>query len=174
MNKARGKVYGWHFSLPCVARVFRDRRLRGDAPFAEQCVSAAIRLQENIESNAWDGALYRRAYFDNGEPLGSATNTECQIDSIPQSWSILSGAGEPSRSRRAMEAVSGRLVRRDQSLIQLFDPPFDKSAQDPGYIKGYVPGVRENGGQYTHGAIWTVMAFAALGDSGSGPGNCWP
>jgi cyclic beta-1,2-glucan synthetase len=121
-------------------------------------------LTANIESNAWDGAWYRRAYFDNGEPLGSASNVECQIDSIPQSWSVLSGAGEPMRSRQAMEAVNDRLVRRDHALIQLFDPPFDKSPVDPGYIKGYVPGVRENGGQYTHSAIWTVMAFAALGD----------
>ena len=109
-------------------------------------------------------AWYRRAYFDNGEPLGSASNLECQIDSIPQSWSVLSGAGDPERSRQAMQAVNDRLVRRDHALIQLFDPPFDKSPLDPGYIKGYVPGVRENGGQYTHGAIWTVMAFAALGD----------
>jgi cellobiose phosphorylase len=121
-------------------------------------------LKTNIERNAWDGGWYRRAYFDNGEPLGSASNPECQIDSIPQSWSVLSGAGDPNRSRMAMEAVRARLVRTDRSLIQLFDPPFDKSPLDPGYVKGYVPGVRENGGQYTHAAIWTVMAFAALGD----------
>ncbi|MCY2965840.1 MAG: hypothetical protein NT069_19785, partial [Planctomycetota bacterium] len=94
-----------------------------------------------------------------------AGNLECQIDSIPQSWAVLSGAGDPERSRVAMEAVNERLVRRGESLIQLFDPPFDKSSADPGYIKGYVPGVRENGGQYTHAAIWTVMAFAKLGDA---------
>ena len=139
-------------------------QLRADTAFAKKCVDQAAQLKENIENNAWDGGWYRRAYFDNGEPLGSATNLECQIDSIPQSWSVLSGAGDAERSRGAMEAVNNRLVRQEQSLIQLLDPPFDKSPLDPGYIKGYVPGVRENGGQYTHAAIWTVMAFAALGD----------
>jgi cyclic beta-1,2-glucan synthetase len=139
-------------------------RSRGDLAFADRCDSEAATLRENIERNAWDGDWYRRAYFDNGEPLGSASNVECQIDSIAQSWSVLSGAGASERSRAAMEAVNRRLVRRDSSLIQLFDPPFDQSDQDPGYIKGYVPGVRENGGQYTHAAIWTVMAMAKLGD----------
>ncbi|HUG66839.1 MAG TPA: glucoamylase family protein [Pirellulaceae bacterium] len=139
-------------------------QLRNDAAFAEKCLAHAAQLTANIESNAWDGEWYRRAYFDSGEPLGSASNLECQIDSIPQSWSVLSGAGDPKRIRQAMQAVNDRLVRREHSLIQLFDPPFDKSPLDPGYIKGYVPGVRENGGQYTHAAIWTVMAFAALGD----------
>ena len=118
----------------------------------------------SIEANAWDGQWYRRAYFDDGTPLGSATNAECQIDSIPQSWSVLSGAGDQERSRTAMDAVDRRLVRRNDGLIQLFDPPFDKSPLNPGYIKGYVPGVRENGGQYTHAAVWAVMAFARLGD----------
>ena len=143
--------------------------LRGDAAFAEKCRAQVAQLKENIEHNAWDGGWYRRAYFDSGEPLGSASNLECQIDSIPQSWSVLSGAGNPQRARQAMEAVNDRLVRREHSLIQLFDPPFDKSSLDPGYIKGYVPGVRENGGQYTHAAIWAVMAFAALGD----PRRAW-
>ena len=122
-------------------------------------------MRLKIEQNGWDGEWYRRAYFDDGSPLGSAGNDECRIDSIAQSWSVLSGAGDPGRSRMAMDAVDRRLVRRDHALIQLLDPPFDKSALNPGYIKGYVPGVRENGGQYTHGAIWAAMAFAALGDS---------
>ncbi len=139
-------------------------RERGDLAVAEHCEAEAACLRDNIENNAWDGGWYRRAYFDNGEPLGSAGNLECQIDSIAQSWSVLSGAGSPERARQAMDAVDRRLVRRDHSLIQLFDPPFDTSDQDPGYIKGYVPGVRENGGQYTHAAIWTVMAFAKMGD----------
>jgi cyclic beta-1,2-glucan synthetase len=121
-------------------------------------------LQQFIEKNAWDGEWYRRAYFDNGTPLGSASNEECQIDSISQSWSVLSGAGETARSKMAMESVDKRLVRYDHSLVQLLDPPFDKSDLNPGYIKGYVPGVRENGGQYTHAAVWTAMAFAKLGD----------
>ena len=137
----------------------------GDAAFAEECRSEAAQLRQRIEANAWDGAWYRRAYFDDGAALGSAANSECQIDSISQSWSVLSGAGDAARSRQGMEAVYARLVRHDAALIQLLDPPFDTSDMDPGYIKGYVPGVRENGGQYTHAAIWTVMAFAALGDS---------
>ena len=140
-------------------------RRRDDCGFADRCDAEAARLRQKIDENAWDGNWYRRAYFDNGEPLGSANNTECQIDSIAQSWSVLSGAGTPERSRKAMQAVDQRLVRRNSSLIQLFDPPFDRSDQDPGYIKGYVPGVRENGGQYTHAAIWTVMAFAELGET---------
>ena len=140
-------------------------RLHGDASFADRCQREAAQLRENIEQHAWDGEWYRRAYFDDGSPLGSASNPECQIDSIAQSWSVLSGAGDPERSRMAMEAVDQRLVRRDHKLVQLLDPPFDKSTMDPGYIKGYVPGVRENGGQYTHAAIWAAMAFAELGDS---------
>ncbi len=140
-------------------------RLHGDPSFAERCEGERIRLIQNIEQNGWDGEWYRRAYFDDGSPLGSASNAECQIDSISQSWPVLSGAGDAARSRRGMDAVYERLVRHDHALIQLLDPPFDKSDLDPGYIKGYVPGVRENGGQYTHAAIWSAMAFAALGDS---------
>jgi len=140
-------------------------RARNDVPFADRCLTQARQLQENLELHAWDGEWYRRAYFDNGEPLGSRTNPECQIDSLPQSWSVISGAGELPRSREAMNAVDRRLVRRQAGLIQLFDPPFDQSTLNPGYIKGYIPGVRENGGQYTHGAIWTAMAFALLGEN---------
>ncbi len=140
-------------------------RQRGDAATADRYTVEAGRLRGNIEQNGWDGQWYRRAYFDDGTPLGSAENEECQIDSLSQSWSVLSGAGTRERSVQAMESVNRRLVRRDARLVQLLDPPFDKSALNPGYIKGYVPGVRENGGQYTHGAIWTVMAFAAMGDT---------
>ncbi|MBC7499696.1 MAG: cyclic beta 1-2 glucan synthetase, partial [Herminiimonas sp.] len=136
-----------------------------DPQFSQRCQAEATTLKENIDKNGWDGEWYRRAYFDDGTPLGSAQNVECQIDSISQSWSVLSGAGDPKRSRMAMQAVDRRLVRREESIIQLLDPPFDKSDQNPGYIRGYVPGVRENGGQYTHAAIWTVMAFAKMGDN---------
>ena len=138
---------------------------RNEAAFAERCLSQARSLQSNIERSAWDGAWYRRAYFDNGEPLGSQTNPVCKIDSLPQTWAVISGAGDPMRSRQAMRSVEDRLVRRNAGLIQLFDPPFDKSPLNPGYIKGYIPGVRENGGQYTHAAVWTAMAFALLGDT---------
>jgi cyclic beta-1,2-glucan synthetase len=140
-------------------------RAHGDSAFANRCQIESEKLRRNLDLHAWDGGWYRRAYFDDGTPLGSSTNAECQIDSIAQSWSVLSGAGEFERTRMAMDALNERLVRRDDALIQLLDPPFDKSELNPGYIKGYVPGVRENGGQYTHGAIWAAMAFAKLGDS---------
>ena len=140
-------------------------RQRGDAALADRYTLEAGRLRGNIEEHGWDGQWYRRAYFDDGAPLGSAMNEECQIDAISQSWSILSGAGTQERTNLAMESVDRRLVRRDAGLILLLDPPFDKSALNPGYIKGYLPGVRENGGQYTHSAIWTVMATAAMGDN---------
>jgi cyclic beta-1,2-glucan glucanotransferase len=153
------------FLYEVLMRFTEVARLHGDIPFVERCQREAAQVRQNLEQNGWDGEWYRRAYFDDGSPLGSASNSECQIDLIPQSWSVLSGAGDARRSRMAMEAVDKRLVRRDHCLIQLLDPPFDKSNMNPGYIKGYVPGVRENGGQYTHGAIWAVMAFAALGDS---------
>jgi cyclic beta-1,2-glucan synthetase len=153
------------FLVDVLAQFAKLAHLRGDAATADRYTANATSLRENIEKNAWDGEWYRRAYFDDGTPLGSATNQECQIDSLPQSWSVLSGAGATERSKTAMEAVNRRLVRRDDREIHLFDPPFDKSALNPGYIKGYVPGVRENGGQYTHAAIWTIMAFAEMGDS---------
>ena len=138
--------------------------IRGDKDFADVCKNEAARLRQSIRENGWDGHWYLRAYFDSGEPLGSAANEECQIDSISQSWSVLSGAGDPDRSKMAMEELDRRLVKRDESLVELLAPPFDKSDLDPGYIKGYTPGVRENGGQYTHAAIWVAMAFAAMGD----------
>ncbi len=137
---------------------------RNDDVFAEVCTGQAELLRKNIEANAWDGGWYRRAYFDDGTPLGSFLNDECQIDSISQSWAVISGGGDPMRAEQAMAAVDTRLVRRDGQLIQLLDPPFDKSDLEPGYIKGYVPGIRENGGQYTHAAIWATTAFAMLGD----------
>jgi cellobiose phosphorylase len=164
----RGKgesVWLGFFLYEVLMRFIEVARKVDDVTFAERCRVEAAQLRLKIEQNGWDGEWYRRAYFDDGTPLGSASNDECRIDSIAQSWSVLSGAGDPGRSRMAMDAVDQRLVRRDHALIQLLDPPFDKSALNPGYIKGYVPGVRENGGQYTHGAIWAAMAFAALGDS---------
>jgi cellobiose phosphorylase len=138
--------------------------LHNDHSFADTCRIEARQLAANVEKNAWDGRWYRRAYFDDGTPLGSAGNDECQIDSISQSWGVLSGAADPQRTASAMQAVDQRLVRRDFGLVQLLDPPFDKGVLNPGYIRGYVPGVRENGGQYTHAAIWTAMAFARMGD----------
>ena len=161
----KGESVWLGFFLHEVLRQFAVLARQNDDPeFAEFCLDEATRLRENLELHAWDGAWYRRAWFDDGTPLGSADNVECQIDSISQSWSVLSGAGDAGRSRQAMQSLDARLVRGDAALIQLLDPPFDQTDLDPGYIKGYVPGVRENGGQYTHGAIWAAMAFAALGD----------
>jgi cyclic beta-1,2-glucan synthetase len=153
------------FLYEVLMRFTEVARGRGDAAFAETCQREGARLRGNIEENGWDGEWYRRAYFDDGSPLGSAMNPECQIDSIAQSWSVLSGGADAGRSRRAMDSLDARLVRREDALIQLLAPPFDQSSLNPGYIRGYVPGVRENGGQYTHAAIWAAMAFAALGDS---------
>jgi len=121
-------------------------------------------LKAALEHDGWDGEWYRRAYFDDGAPLGSAQNTECRIDAIAQSWAVLSGAAEPGRAARAMTAVDRQLIRRPDGLILLLTPPFDHPDHDPGYIKGYLPGIRENGGQYSHAATWTLMAFAELGD----------
>jgi len=153
------------FLYEVLTRFTEVAKARGDISFVERCQREAARLRRNLEEHGWDGKWYRRAYFDDGSPLGSSVNPECQIDSISQSWSVLSGAGDYERSRMAMEAVDARLVRRERGLIQLLDPPFDKSGLNPGYIKGYVPGVRENGGQYTHAAIWAAMAFARLKDN---------
>ncbi|MFP7723513.1 GH36-type glycosyl hydrolase domain-containing protein [Lysobacter sp. A3-1-A15] len=153
------------FLFDALTRFSALARSRGDRAFAEHCLTAADSLRANLEKHAWDGAWYRRAWFDNGAPLGSTESDECRIDSIAQSWSVLSGAGDRDRTRQAMASLDQHLVRRDAGLVQLLDPPFDKTPQDPGYIRGYVPGVRENGGQYTHAAIWATMAFAHMGDS---------
>lgn len=162
----RGESVWLGFFLFGVLTEFEEvARAHDDASFAVRCMSEAAELRQNLERHGWDGQWYRRAYFDDGTPLGSAANEECQIDSISQSWSVLSGAGKPERSRQAMDALDKRLVRREAGLVQLLDPPFDDSALNPGYIKGYAPGVRENGGQYTHAAVWAAMAFARQGDS---------
>ncbi len=165
-EQGRGESIWLGFFLNKVLVDFCEiARLHGDPSFVERCQKEAASLRRNIEEKGWDGRWYLRAYFDDASPLGSAGNSECRIDSISQSWSVLSGAGDAERSRMSMEAVDKFLVRRDHGLVQLLAPPFDKSDMNPGYIKGYVPGVRENGGQYTHAAIWAAMAFAQLGDS---------
>ena len=170
MNKVgaqgKGESIWLGFFLHYVLMQFANvAQLHGDQAFVEHCRKEAAQLLQNIEEHGWDGEWYRRAYFDDGTPLGSVDNPECQIDSIAQSWSVLSGAANAKRSRMAMDALDKYLVHRDDAVIQLLTPPFDKSTPDPGYIKAYVPGVRENGAQYTHAAVWAVMAFAALGDN---------
>jgi len=137
---------------------------RGADARAARWQSHAADLKVALERHGWDGNWYRRAYFDDGTPLGAAQNTECRIDAIAQSWAVLSGAAEPARAERAMEAVAAQLIQRDTGLALLFTPPFDHTTLNPGYIKGYPPGLRENGGQYTHAAIWSVMAYAVLGE----------
>jgi len=152
------------FLYDILTRFVKIAAIRKDRAFADNCKNQAEQLRINLEAHGWDGEWYRRAYFDDGTPLGSQLNPECSIDSLTQSWSVLSAAGDSGRAGIAMESAYQHLVRKDASLIQLLNPPFDKSDMNPGYIKGYVPGVRENGGQYTHAAIWLVMAFAALDD----------
>ncbi len=162
----KGESVWLGFFLIAVLRGFAPlARQRSNPAFAELCETEAARLRQRIEESSWDGAWYRRAYFDNGAPLGSGGNVECKIDSIAQSWSVLSGAAPPERARRAMASVERHLVQRDSRLVQLLEPPFDTSEPSPGYIQGYVPGVRENGGQYTHAALWVALAFARLGDA---------
>jgi cellobiose phosphorylase len=153
---------GWF--LVAVLNAFAELAgQRDDTARAAWCRERAEALRAALEANAWDGNWYRRAYFDDGTPLGSAQNDECQIDAIPQAWAVISGAADRSRAERAMAAVEERLVRPEGKLIQLFDPPFDKGVLQPGYIKGYVPGIRENGGQYTHAATWVALAVALQG-----------
>ena len=165
-NHGKGESVWLGFFLFDVLNKFTEvAAARKDNAFEEQCKREAATLKDNIEKNGWDGEWYRRAYFDDGTPLGSATNDECQIDSLPQSWSVLAALGNKERSVMAMKLACERLVDKDANVVKLFNPPFDKSTLDPGYIKGYVPGVRENGGQYTHAAVWMVMAFARLGDT---------
>ena len=153
------------FLVTVLGRFAPLARQHGDEAFADQCEREATALVQRIEAVAWDGDWYQRGWFDDGSPLGTAANTECQIDSIAQSWAVLSGAASAQHGRAAMEAVDQQLVQREAQLIKLLQPPFDTSHPSPGYIQGYVPGVRENGGQYTHAAVWVAMAFAALGDA---------
>ena len=165
-EKGTGESIWLGFFLYQVLTEFaRTARRHSDEAFAKRCEDEAKKLAANLEEHGWDGEWYRRAYFDDGTPLGSKQNEECSIDSIAQSWSVLSGAAPQERRHQAMESLDKHLVKRDAGLIQLLDPPFDRSSLDPGYIKGYVPGVRENGGQYTHAAVWATMAFAAMGDA---------
>jgi cyclic beta-1,2-glucan synthetase len=164
-NKGQGEsVWLAFFLYDILLRFATIAKGYGDMVFAETCTVEATALQLNIEASAWDGQWYLRAWFDDGTPLGSKENEECRIDAIAQSWSVLSGAADGKRRNIAMASLNQYLVKRDMKLIQLLDPPFDGHGHNPGYIQGYVPGVRENGGQYSHAAIWALMAFAAIGD----------
>jgi cyclic beta-1,2-glucan synthetase len=160
-GKGESVWLGWFLQVTLVSFA-PVAAARGELSREIRWLAHAATLQKSLEQ-AWDGDWYRRGYFDDGTPLGSASSTECRIDSIAQSWSVISGAGDPSRAARAMANVESQLVRPDIGLVLLFTPPFDQTPQDPGYIKGYPPGIRENGGQYTHAATWAVIAQALLG-----------
>lgn len=163
--EGRGESVWLAWFLATVLRAFTEHaEARGDDASANEFRSRAVAYAAAVEAHGWDGAWYRRAYFDDGTPLGSAANAECRIDSITQSWSVISGAGHPERQVMAMRSLQEQLVLEDARLVKLLTPPFDASPQDPGYIKGYVPGVRENGAQYTHAALWAVLATALRGD----------
>jgi len=164
-NKGKGEsVWLAFFFFDILTKFSAIATNNKDILFADACRKEAETLQVNIEKCGWDGEWYRRAYFDDGTPLGSKESIECRIDAIAQSWSVLSGAGSDERQRTAMNSLDKYLVKRDLKIIQLLDPPFDVNGPNPGYIRGYVPGVRENGGQYSHAAIWAIMAFAVLKD----------
>jgi cyclic beta-1,2-glucan synthetase len=161
----RGESVWLAWFLIDVLRGFADLLVRsGAADQADRYTAEARRLTDAVEAQAWDGEWYRRAYFDDGTPLGSRENQEARIDSLPQSWAVISGAAGPDRARRALESMEQELVRERDQMILLFTPPFEHPARDPGYVGRYPPGVRENGGQYTHAAIWAAMAFARQGD----------
>jgi cyclic beta-1,2-glucan synthetase len=154
---------GWFLHL-ALTRFADIAERRGDRDKAENWRKHAFALNQAIEREAWDGDWYRRGYYDDGTPLGSVVSEECRIDSIAQSWAVISGAADRSHALRAMAAVNAQLVSRSDGLIKLFTPAFDQTPHDPGYIKAYPPGLRENGGQYTHAAMWTTLAFALLGN----------
>jgi len=167
MNKvgAGGKgesVWVAWFQIVCLERFAAVADRRGDEERARMCRHRAAQLRHAAETHAWDGQWYRRAYFDDGTPLGSRLNDECRIDSLAQSWAVLAGA-DARHAAAAVESAEGHLVKEADGLVLLFDPPFDKGHLHPGYVKGYVPGTRENGGQYTHAAVWLVQAVARLG-----------
>ncbi|HOM42060.1 MAG TPA: glycosyl transferase, partial [Bacillota bacterium] len=165
-NKGKGESVwlGW-FLYDILMNFSELCRLRRDLNKADRYINIAKEIAKSQEENAWDGNWYRRAYFDNGTALGSAENTECKIDSIAQSWSVISGAANPDRAREAMQAVEQYLVKYDEGIVKLLTPPFDEGDLEPGYIKGYPPGVRENGGQYTHAATWVIMAYSIMKNS---------
>lgn len=168
MNKVgeegRGEsVWVAWFQIVILDEFSKLLRVLGDELTALEYEATAQKLRQAIEENAWDGQWYRRAYFDDGSPLGSRENQECQIDSLVQSWAVIANGSTP-RSRQAFASAVSRLVNKDSSIVLLFDPPFNESDTNPGYIKGYLPGVRENGGQYTHAAVWMIHAATVLGD----------
>ncbi len=163
LGKGESVWLAW-FLITTLSEFANVAETRGDLEHAVSWREHAAKLNVAVEAEGWDVSWYKRAYYDDGTPLGSASNTECRIDSLAQSWAVISGAADPERALQAMNSVREYLIQYGDDLVLLFTPPFDKTLLDPGYIKGYLPGVRENGGQYTHAAIWCVIAYAMLGD----------
>jgi cyclic beta-1,2-glucan synthetase len=162
-SEGRGESVWLGFFLGTVLRIFADLcAQRGDAERAARYRQEVTRLTAMLEL-AWDGDWYLRGYFDDGTPLGSARSSECRLDSLPQSWAILSGLVPARRAEQAFDAVRAHLVRRPLGMILLLTPPFDRAEPDPGYIRGYPPGIRENGGQYSHAAMWVILALTRIG-----------
>jgi cyclic beta-1,2-glucan synthetase len=155
---------GW-FLFKTLTSFIPLAKTRGDIARVTAWTARMSELKLALEGDGWDGDYYRRGFFDNGEPLGSTQSDECRIDAIAQSWAVLSGAASPDRAKAAMGQSYRQLVKPDDKLALLFTPPFDKSAQEPGYVKAYPPGIRENGGQYTHGVIWSIFSHAQLGEA---------
>lgn len=162
LGRGESTWLGW-FLAGTLTSFIPYAEARGDSERVARWSAHLPELKKALETAGWDGGYYRRGYFDDGTPLGSNENFECQIDSIAQSWNILSGEGDRARGEKAMDAVLERLVDDDKGIIRLFTPAFAKSPRDPGYIRSYPPGVRENGGQYTHAATWVVLALAEMG-----------
>jgi cyclic beta-1,2-glucan synthetase len=163
-GKGESVWLGW-FLIATLKNFIPVCELQGDSARAEKYRTIVAELSENMDQYAWDGAWYRRAYYDDGTPLGSISSPECQIDAIAQSWSVISGNARESRAEDAMLALERYLWDKEEALLKLFTPPFDKTEKNPGYIRGYTPGVRENGGQYTHAAIWAILAFTKMGEN---------
>lgn len=162
-GKGESVWLGWF-----IAKVLKDFipicNIVGDFERIKKYKGIIEKLKNALETNAWDGEWYKRAFFDNGTPIGSKENSECTIDSIAQSWSVISTIGDRERIKKALKSVENYLINEEEGIIALLTPPFDTTDQEPGYIKSYVPGIRENGGQYTHAATWVVKAFAMLGE----------
>ena len=164
-QEGKGESVWLAFFLYCAYGSMAElAELKRDSMTAKDMRKEAEHLKTSIEKNGWDGGWYLRAFYDSGKAMGSKDSEECRIDSISQSWAVISGAADAERAKQAMMAVDQQLVDRKNKLIKIFTPPFDKSGEEPGYIKGYVPGIRENGGQYTHAAIWVILAYAMMGD----------
>ena len=162
-NKKGESVWLGFFLYNILDRFIKICKIKEDTEKEEKYEKIKQNLKKSLNNNAWDGRWFKRAYMDNGEPIGSMQNEECRIDSISQSWGVISGAADNDKKYISMESLENQLIDKENGLIKLLDPPFEKSRIEPGYIKAYLPGVRENGGQYTHAAMWAISAFTKLG-----------